>query len=89
MKTRVFTILSAIILLVSSASRGAAQATAGPKAVDFSNLGALLRECFCKGTGKLITEYTYLFETTRYRKHDQGTPEIGRARFQTARRSLF
>lgn len=86
MKNRVFTILCAIILLACPASRVAAQSTGGPaattpstagsKAIDFSNLGALLTECFCKGTGKLITEYTYLFETTRYRKHDRGAPEI-------------
>jgi hypothetical protein len=38
-------------------------------------LNGLLKEALCRGTSKLITEYTYLFETTRYRKDKTGYSE--------------
>ena len=81
MKVPVFILLSILMVTANLPSPVAARSSPGNSSTArsyapvLSDMNTLLRESICKGTSRLITEYTYLFESTRHRKNDKGIIE--------------
>jgi len=71
MKAPVLAILSGVLLLASSPAPNIARSLTGQP----GDMSGLLKQCICKGTSKLITEYTYQLEMSKHRKNRRGEIE--------------